>query len=238
MTTDCELEDYWREAAAWDFDRVEALRRSERNAWRIAIASASGALLSIATLALLVPLKQLVPFVVRVDNTTGIVDVVPTMVRPIDPGQAVTRYLLTHYITVCERFDFATAESDYRECGAFQSAKRNEEWYALWNRTNPDSPLNLYKDGTVVQARVVAVSFLDRTSPVSGLAQVRYVREVRPAGGAQVRLTHWIATIQYAYAKPSADVRLRSLNPLGFKILQFASQPEVTLDPPPRPAQK
>jgi type IV secretion system protein VirB8 len=235
VTTDGELEDYWREAAAWDFDRVEALRRSERNAWRIATASAAGALLSIVTLALLVPLKQLVPFIIRVDNTTGIVDVVPTLVRPIDPGQAVTRYLLTHYVRVCQRFDFPTAESDYDECGAFQSAKRNEQWYALWRRTNPDSPLNLYKDGTVVQARVVAVSFLERTSRVSGLAQVRYVREVRPAGGAQARLTHWIATIEYAYGKPSTNVRLRSLNPLGFKILEFAAQPEVMLDPAPRP---
>jgi type IV secretion system protein VirB8 len=236
VTTNSDLEDYWREAAAWDFDRVAVLRRSERNAWRVAAASVLCALLSGVALALLVPLKQLVPFLVRVDSTTGIVDVVPTLSRPIDPGQAVTRFLLTHYVTVCERFDFATAESDYRECGAFQSAERNAQWYALWNRTNPASPLNRYKDGTTVQAHVVAVSFLERTSGVSGLAQVRYVKDVHPAGGAQSRLTHWIATIEYAYAKPSLDVRLRSLNPLGFKVLRFTSQPEVVLESAPQPA--
>ena len=36
--------------------------------------------------------------------------------------ETVTRYLLDHYVTVCERFNFATAESDYEECGAFHSA--------------------------------------------------------------------------------------------------------------------
>ena len=44
-----------------------------------------------------------------------------------------TRYFLTHYVTVCERFNFSTAESDYEECGAFHSAQRNQAWYALWN---------------------------------------------------------------------------------------------------------
>jgi type IV secretion system protein VirB8 len=236
--TDSELEKYWSEAAAWDFDRVEALRRSERNAWRIAAVSAGGALLTLVALALLVPLKKLVPFVIRVDKSTGIVDVVPTLARPIDPGQAVTRYFLTHYVMVCQRFDFETARSDYDECGAFQSAKRNEQWYALWKRTNPQSPLNRYKDGTVLRARVVAVSFLERTSRVSGLAQVRYVEEVHPAGSAQVQATHWIATIAYAYGKPSTNVRLRSLNPLGFKILQFSAQPEVALEQAPPPTRK
>ena len=135
MSADPELEAYWREAAAWDADRVEQLRRSERNAWRVAAAAALCTLFSLASLALLVPLKQLVPFLVRVDRTTGIVDVVPTMQRPIDPDEAVTRYLLTHYVTVCQRFNFATAESDYRECGAFQSAGRNRDCSARRSTT-------------------------------------------------------------------------------------------------------
>lgn len=230
MSEDSELEAYWREAAAWDFDRVEALRRSERNAWRVAAGAGLCAVVSTAALMMLVPLKRLVPFLVRVDNTTGIVDVVPAMTYPVDPGRVVTRYLLTHYVRVCERFNFATAESDYDECGAFQAAARNRRWAQLWNRTNPESPLNRYKDGTVVRARVIAVSFLEHTSAVSGVAQVRYLKEVHPEGGAKARVTHWIATIQYAYVRPSTNVRLRSLNPLGFKIVQFAAQPEAILD--------
>ena len=45
------------------------------------------------------------------------------------PQEAVTRYFLTHYVSVCERFNFSTAESDYEECGAFHSAQRNQAWY-------------------------------------------------------------------------------------------------------------
>ena len=96
--------------------------------------------------------------------------------------EAITRYLLTHYVTVCERFNYATAESDYEECGAFHTAQRNQAWYALWNPNNPASPLNAYKDGTSVRAQVTSVSFFKRANGVGDLAQVRYVKAKRAAG--------------------------------------------------------
>ncbi|MGH8217986.1 MAG: virB8 family protein [Steroidobacteraceae bacterium] len=227
MSTDPTLEAYWREAAAWDLDRIEALRRGERRAWRIAGAATLCTALSAAALVLLFPLVRIAPFLVRVDNSTGIVDVVPMMAAAVDPGQAVTRYFLTHYVTVCERFDAASAESDYAECGAFQTAQLNQAWYARWNPANPASPLNLYKDGSTVRASVVSVSFFRRASGLADLAQVRYVKHLRRASGGAEEATHWIATIQYAYASPSKDVRTRSLNPLGFKVLDFRPEPEV-----------
>ena len=74
---------------------------------------------------------------------------------------------------------------------------------------NPQSPLNLHKDGSVVRVQVESVSFLQRANGVTDLAQVRYLKAERPAIGAQQRFTHWIATIQYAYAAPSADPTIR-----------------------------
>ena len=79
-------------------------------------------------------------------------------------AQTVTRYLLTHYVTVCERFNYSTAESDYEECGAFHTPLRNQAWYAVWNPTNPASPLNVNKDGTTMRAQVESVSFFKRAS--------------------------------------------------------------------------
>ena len=45
--------------------------------------------------------------------------------------------------------------------------------------------------------------------------------------GAEERITHWIATIQYAYTAASSDPRVRRWNPLGFKVLELTSEPEV-----------
>ena len=228
-----QLDRYWRDAVSWESDRLAGARRSERRAWWGAICGWTCAVLGAGALLLLVPLKQLTPFVVRVDNTTGIVDVVPVGTGQIAPAEVVTRYLLTHYVTVCERFNLATAESDYEECAAFHSVQRNQAWYALWNPINAGSPLNLYKDGTTIRASVVSVSFFHRANGLGDLAQVRYVRRLRRAGSAQEEVTHWIATAQFAYTQPSQDARSRSWNPLGFKIVDFRPEPEIMTESTP-----
>jgi type IV secretion system protein VirB8 len=229
--TDAALDTYLREAVSWDADRWLQARRSARRAWQAATLGWCCAVVMAIGLALLVPLKRVEPFLIRVDRSTGIVDVVPLYAGSAPPEQSVTRYFLTHYVSICERFNFATAESDYEECGAFHAAQRNQIWYALWNRNNPASPLNVHKDGSSVRVQVEAVSFFQRASGLGDLAQVRYVKAERAGGGADEHLTHWIATIQYAYTRPSADPSVRRWNPLGFKIVELTAEPEVLAPP-------
>lgn len=221
------LAEYFREAVSWDADRAAQAQRSSRRAWRAAAVAWSCALAMALCLGLLMPLKRVEPFVVRVDNSTGIVDVVPVYGGKAGLEQTVTRYFLAHYVSVCERFNFATAESDYEECGSFHGAQRNQAWYALWNPTNPASPLNVHKDGSTVRVQVEAVSFFQRSSGVSDLAQVRYLKAERQGSGAEERFTHWIATIQYAYTSPSKDPRVRRWNPLGFRVVELTAEPEA-----------
>jgi type IV secretion system protein VirB8 len=227
--TEPELSTYFEAAASWDADRVAQLNKSVRSAWRVAAAGWLCAVAASLALALLMPLKRVDVFLVRVDSSSGVVDVVPPYDAKAGIGETVTRYFLTHYITVCERFNFATAESDYEECGAFHGAQRNQAWYALWNTANPASPLNVHKDGSSV--RVQAVSFFARASGVADLAQVRYLKAERPGNGAEEHVTHWIASIQYVYTAPSTDPRVRRWNPLGFKIIEITSEPEVLAPP-------
>jgi type IV secretion system protein VirB8 len=226
-----ELAQYFREAASWDSDRLEQAQRNTRRAWVVAAAGWFCAVACAFCLALLMPLKRVEPFVVRVDNSTGVVDVVPVYTGKAGLEQTVTRYFLAHYVNVCERFNFATAESDYEECGAFHAPQRNQAWYALWNPTNPASPLNVHKDGSTVRVEVEAVSFFQRASGVTDLAQVRYLKAERAGSEAEERSTHWIATIQYAYTPPSKEPRVRRWNPLGFKVVEFTTEPEVPAVP-------
>ena len=223
-------QEYFREAESWDADRAAQFRRSARAAWWVAGAGWLCAVSSAIALCLLMPLKRVDPFVLRVDNSTGVVDVVPIFAGHATPEEAVTRYFLTHYLTVCERFNFATAESDYEECGAFHAAQRNQAWYALWTTTNPASPLNVHKDGSTVRVQVNAVSFFTRASGLSDLAQVRYLKAARQGSGAEESITHWVATIQYVYAEPVKYPKTRRWNPLGFKIVDFRSEPEVLVE--------
>ncbi|HUX74091.1 MAG TPA: type IV secretion system protein [Steroidobacteraceae bacterium] len=230
MTAEPALHGYFEEAASWDRDRAAHARRDARTAWRVAAAGWICALASAGALISLMPLKRVVPFLIRVDKSTGIVDVVPIYAGRATQPEAVTRYFLSHYVSVCERFNFATAESDYEECAAFQAPRLQQAWYARWNQANPSSPLNLHKDGSSVRVQIEAVSFFTRASGLSDLAQVRYLKFTRRAAGGAEAAAHFIATMQYAYTAPAADPRTRGANPLGFKIVDFRTEPEVTED--------
>jgi type IV secretion system protein VirB8 len=227
MNVGSELSVYFQESASWEADRTQQWRESTR-IWRwVALAGWSCALCVAAAVVVMMPLKRVEPYVIRVDRSTGIVDVVPEYDGSAQPSEIVTRYLLSHYVSVCQRFNFSTAENDYSECGAFHSAQRNQLWYAQWKRSNPDSPLNLYKDGTLVQATVSSVTFLKDADREPGLAQVRYLRRLQPSGGAAEQISHWIASIRFQYAQPAKDPRQRTLNPLGFRIVDFRVEQEA-----------
>lgn len=228
MRTEAEVAEYFDAARGWDFDRVQAERRSARRAWVIAAVAATVALTAMVAVAGLLPMKTVEPFVIRVDSATGVVDVVPALKGSVSESQVVTRYLLTQYVTVRERYVPALAEADYEQVGAYHSPQMNQAWAAAWSRNNPDSPLNVHADGSTVRVQVTAVSFLSPTSGREDLAQVRFVRASGEPG--TEREQHYVATVQYAYATPSKDDRLRGANPLGFKVLEYRREPEV-VDP-------
>jgi type IV secretion system protein VirB8 len=231
MKASQDLAEYFADAASWDADRAALNRKTLRLAWIVATAGWACAIASSAAVAVLSPLKTVTPYVIRVDNTTGLVDVVPQYAGTTEVPETVTRYLLRHYVDVCERFSWATAESDYEECGAFNSPRRNQVWATAWATSNPLSPLNLYKDGTSMMTRIVSISFFQRANGVGDLAQVRYVKVKRTLDNAEEQSTHWIATLQYTYVAPSRDPKVRQWNPLGFRIIDFRPEPEITPDP-------
>jgi type IV secretion system protein VirB8 len=232
MTRATDLDGYFAEARSWDADRAAQFRRNARVAWWAAGAGWVSTVTCAAALAVLMPLKRVDPFVIRVDNSTGVVDVAPVYAGYATFDEAVTRYFLSHYVDTCERFNFSTAESDYEECGAFHSPQRNQAWYALWAATNPASPLNVHKDGSSVRIQVTSVSFFTRASGLADLAQVRYLKAERQGPGAEESVSHWLANIQYAYAEPAKDPKTRRWNPLGFKVLDLRTEPEVIAEQP------
>lgn len=224
---DEETRDYFVEAARWDQDRAAALRRSARQSGWVAAGALVIAVLASAALAGLVPLKRVDPFVVRVDSATGSIDVVPAYAGTADLPETVTRHLVTQYVTQRERYVPAIAESDYDQIGAFHSAAMNQSWAAAWARGNPESPLNRYADGTHVRAEVQAVSFLKRERGTPDVVQVRFVAATQRGPGATEDLVRYVATLVVTFGPPSGDLRMRALNPLGFKVLEYRREPEV-----------
>ncbi len=234
---DSEVQEYFAAASRWERDHVALVRQGARRAWWVAIGASVLAAVSTAALAALMPLKHVEPFVIRVEASTGVVDVVPVYTGTADLPESVTRHLVTQYVVQRERYVPAIAESDYEQVGAYHSAAMNQQWAAAWSRANPDSPLSRYADGSHVRVQVQAVSFLKQgRGGTAEVLQVRFLTATQKSAGAGEDLAHFVATLQAAYGPPSADVRLRALNPLGFKVLEYRREPEVAGPAAERPA--
>ncbi|MDM0108026.1 type IV secretion system protein [Variovorax sp. J22R24] len=227
MSRDATLERYLHEAQSWEMDRARRAERSARVAWIVACAAAVTAVLAVVAVAALTPLKQPVPVLIRVDSSSGIVDIVPTYDGTSDVEQLVTRNQLQNYVIARERFFYGTAEADYEFVASQNSPRLNQEWAAHWTTSNPSSPLNVYKDGTAIRTQVRSVTFLKLESGKDKLAQVRFTRHTRPGGTGEEQASHWVSTIEFAYVQPSKDDKWRSLNPLGFRVVEYRREPEV-----------
>ncbi|BEP51484.1 MULTISPECIES: virB8 family protein [Variovorax] len=227
MHRDATLENYLREAQNWELDRARRAERSTRIAWAVATSAALIAVLAVAAVSGLTPLKKPVPVLIRVDGSSGIVDIVPTYEGTTDIEQLVTRNLLQNYVIARERYFYGTAEADYELVASQNSPRLNQEWATLWAVDNPASPLNVYKDGTSIRAQVQSVTFLKLESGKDKLAQVRFTRSTRAGGTGEEQTSHWVSTIEFAYVPPSTDNKTRSLNPLGFRIVEYRREPEV-----------
>ncbi|EDO7342202.1 hypothetical protein GKJ49_08940 [Campylobacter coli] len=73
------------------------IEKSNKRAWLIAFISIFIAIISIIAVVLLTPLKTIEPYVIRVDNTTGMVDIL-TMLDEKDGGGYFARYKDFPYI--------------------------------------------------------------------------------------------------------------------------------------------
>ncbi len=227
MKKDPAVEAYFAEAQSWDADRRALIARSNRRAWLVAGTSAVVAAVSVGAVAMLAPLKTVVPYLIRVDQTTGVVDLVPPATGSTSANEAVTRYLLTHYVTTRERYVGTLAETDYEFIGAFNTPQLNQSWYATWDPHNADSPLNRYKDGTTVRVQIQSITFLNPASGEVSVAQVRFLTGSKPGGTGLEQIHRWLATITYRYVSPPKDDKIRALNPLGFRVTEYRKEPEV-----------
>jgi type IV secretion system protein VirB8 len=220
-------DDYHKDARSWEHDKQAKAAAAGKRDRLFGYTGMAVGLLAVAAVAGLTPLKQPVPVIIRVDNSTGIVDLVPTYEGTQNIDWLVTQGALNTYVRERERYFWGIVEADYEATASKQAPKLNEEMAAAWARENPQSPLNVFKDGTTVSVAIWSTTSLKLGSGKENVAQVRFSKATRAGGSGAEQVTHWIATIEYAYTKPSADPKTRSLNPLGFRVIEYHREPEV-----------
>lgn len=215
------LGDYFERARRFDQDRVIAAHRSRRVAWAVAGVASAIALASVVAVAGLTPLKTVEPFVVRVDNSTGIVDVVSGLKSgPLEYDEAVRKWFSARYVRAREGFAASEAEESFRTVMLMSAPSEQTRFAAWFSGRNPESPQNIYGDRATVRIKVKTIALIG-----SNVIQVRYLRTM--TRGDEVQQTHWIATLTYSFVNAPMSEQDRLVNPLGFLVSDFRADPEA-----------
>lgn len=216
-----EYAQYLAEAQSWETSKVRALEQSRKTAWIITIAAGTLSFISVIAVVLLTPLKTVQPYVIRVDNTTGVVDVVTALKNgKTNYDEAMNKYFTQLYVRWREGYSLPLAKEYYYNVGMLSSKVEQARYLQYFSPKNPNSPLNLYKNTSVVNIKIKSTSFI---SP--NIALVRYLKEVS-SGTGEPTVTHWAATINFQYLGTPMAERDRAINPLGFQVVEYRNDPD------------
>ncbi len=222
------LSEYNTKALGWEVSRTEQLGKSERRAWLVAITAVVITGLSWAALVLVMPLKETTPYVIRVDGTTGVPDIVNMMtLEKTSYDDVMDKYWLAQYVRARETYDWYTIQKDYSTVGMLSSQQVGAQYAALFQGKEALDK----KYGNTMRFTVDVISIVPNGQ---GIGTVRFKKTTKRTDddSSPGTITKWIATVAYEYLDPSTMAESQRLvNPFGFQVLSYRIDPELVEGP-------
>ena len=221
--TKANFDAYLAEARSYETNLAAISKKSEQRAWWVAGVAAVIALCAVFAVAMLAPLKSVELRVIRVNESTGAVDVVQKLdSEKTNYDEVINKYFLEKYLRCRESYSFDLANANYN-CVALMSGHDEQERYRqFFNQKNPTSPLNIYGHDKKVRVTIKSTSFAPDNP---NIAFVHYYKELDDRSE-RPPTSHWIATITYKYSGAEMSEKDRAINPLGFQALDYRNDPD------------
>jgi type IV secretion system protein VirB8 len=218
-----DLQNYFDEAQSWDRNRAREATAQKRMAYGVAVGATAIAVLTLVW-HVAAPLKSVEPYVIRVNEASGGVDVVNVVkdTKSITSDEAVSKYFLSEYVRNRESWIRAASNEMFQSVAVLSAPAEQTKLTAERRPDNPESPVSKYINGETVGVRVTKISFINPR-----VAQLYFTKLVRSGGTSADMKSNWIATINFKYVdKPETEAD-RLYNPLGFQVVSYRADPEI-----------
>lgn len=223
MSKDTEKQEIYNDGDEWSQERYRSAEKSLVMSRAINFGLIIICILLGLSLALALPLKTLVPWVITVDNQTGRVDVVEVLKEQVIPvSEAMNKYWINQYLICREGYDYQDVEECYNKVIVMSGADVIRDYANAFDPNgNENSPLNVYGDKSKVKLKVRHISFLDADT-----ATVR-IQKMISGVKAEREPIYEVVTLSFEYDSKPAKESDRLINPLGFKVTSYRNDPEV-----------
>lgn len=172
-------------------------------------------------IAMLTPLKTVDTVIVKVNETSGVVQVEKPFDKPVvNQGEETDKFFISEYLRAREGYDWGLANRMYQTVKAYSEAKSSTfNEYDVFMKS-PKSPLVLLGENSRVVVDILSITLDQKTNS----ATARFTKTVMGPDGKpsiMIPVTYWIATLRYEYPNPKMKPDERRLNPLGMKIPSY-----------------
>lgn len=182
----------------------------------------------------IMPLKSVKPFVVQVDEKSGVVQVVDSKsLKEYSANEALIRYFAIAYIQAREGYNFHTFQQDRRTVSVMSDRDIMRTYNSYISPDNLNSPLNVFGTSTERKIFPKGFTFLSKNS-TTGESMVQAVLVVQEISTnrlpQQYTMTVTLTCIFDPAFSPNDEDRIS--NPLGFKVVAYRSDKDIaTLAP-------
>jgi type IV secretion system protein VirB8 len=213
----------------WYEDKFQSVLVWRNLLFVVTIASLIGVVAVCGVLFITMPLKSVAPFVIQVDEKSGLSTVVSEKgLKEYSANEMVLKYFTMQYISARESYDLQSFKPSL-EVVRVMSAKDVYWGYAqATNQSNPASPLNIYADHTNRDVGLISFSILSKNE-TSGesIVQARIrVKEIR--SNSRPSAYYAVVTLScYFEENLQLNEKERLINPLGFIVSSYKSDQEI-----------
>ncbi|UJF17250.1 type IV secretion system protein [Vibrio sp. SS-MA-C1-2] len=214
---------YLSQIKAFESDRVEIAKKSAKTAWKLVSVFAVLASLAVAAVIMMMPLKQIEPYLLKVD-ATGYTEVV----RPLSDANSVTygevldKYWLRRFITERNSYEWETVQNSFNTV-KLMSAQHVFAQYSNYIMSDT-SPTEIFAENNNIHIVIDGITFLPKTSNEQTLAQIRFSRKIVNRDNSPALNyvdKRWMATVTFDYLATINTEDERHINPLGFRITSY-----------------
>lgn len=160
--------------------------------------------------------KAIEPFIVEIEEKTGIPTVVDQMsLKEYKADEVIQEYFIYTYIKARESYDYRTYSYDYHTTVRLLS---NASVYLSFRRNvssrNEQSPVNLYARDIRLESGIKSIQ------DIEGAKQIRIlVKHIKR--NSTIKEEHKIIYLKYEFANLNITLEERLVNPLGFRVTEY-----------------
>lgn len=222
-------------AKHWYQDKYQQVLIQRNVLAMLTLVALAVSLVSVIAVKRMAPLKTVEPYLLQIDDRSGIVQSVNPAERNIyAASEMVDRYFVSRYISSRESYNFSTLRYNYDSVRVMSVPNIFYDFRRATDPSNPESLAAVFKGTGQRDVKFASISYI-HNPPITDqeiektpakIMQARIIVVDKILGSADIK-TRYVVTIAFEYAKLNLNQEEMLINPLGFQVLNYQIQKEI-----------